>query len=315
MKNHSVRQRIHPIIRLILMVACVQLLIFLYCPAPQPVPIRLIPEASAPTVSVYNEDEQTMLSLPLEDYVARVTALEMPISFHKEALRTQAVAARSYVCRRLHAFGGSGCVRHPEADVCSSFSCCQAFLPMTLMPDDLFIRAAQDTAGEVVTYDGTIINALYHASSGGRTENSEAVFSAALPYLRAVDSPGEESYPQFVSEQFFSINELSCLLPIDKEAPLDKQMLLLESDASGRVILVRVGNTLYKGTELRQLLGLSSTRMRFTFSEDGVSILTIGSGHGVGLSQTGADAMACKGASYREILCWYYTGCRIETLY
>lgn len=276
-------------------------------------PLALVPQPEETLLTVYDVSASSVRSIALEEYIRYVVAAEMPASYHAEALRAQAVASRSYTVFRLRSRGGTGCVSHPEADVCTDSACCQACLPLGQADsiDPSVSAAVAATRGQILVCNGSVINALYHASSGGRTENVESVFSQALPYLRSVDSPGEESYPQYASERRFTRQELSALFPLNAEKPLSEQLSVLDADSTGRAITIQAGEKQYPAASFRRLLGLASTWMSFSFEKDAVCIATRGYGHGVGMSQTGADAMAARGAQYQDILSWYYTGCEL----
>ena len=179
-------------------------------------------------------------------------------------------------------------------------------------------RAAESTAGEVLMFRGHLIRALYHACAGGHTENAENVYSSAIAYLRGVSSPGEEEYPQYsytTEIPMAAIQEALAdredVLLLDELAPED-QLEVIERSETGRVTRIRVGLTALTGTEFRRALGLRSTNFEMEFSGKTVIFRTIGYGHGVGMSQTGADAMAARGAGYEEILAWYYTGAELK---
>lgn len=279
-------------------------------------------------VTVYDISADVTERVPLEVYVGGVVAAEMPSEYHEEALKAQAVAARTFVLFKSSANGGSGCVRHPGADVCSSASCCQGYLTEAQARERLGTRAeaameagrraAEATAGEVLMFRGHLIRALYHACAGGYTENAENVYSSAIAYLRSVSSPGEEEYPQYsdtteipmaaIQEALADRDDVLLLDELDPEDQLE----VIERSETGRVTRIRVGLTALTGTEFRRALGLRSTNFEMEFSGKTVIFKTIGYGHGVGMSQTGADAMAARGARYDEILAWYYTGAELE---
>lgn len=296
------------------MLCAASALLLLDAERPLPAPLLpLSPASDRQSLSVYLTQESCVRVMSLDDYLCRAVAAEMPASFHSEALKAQAIAARSYVCFRLTENGGSGCASHPEADVCTSAACCQAY---SFEPsiDRRISEAVFATSGEAVAYDGSVINALYHACSGGQTARAESVFSEALPYLRSVQSPGEENYPQFASESIFSFEQLCELLPLDASKPIPDQLAILETDESGRAARVQAGQSILSGTQFRKALSLPSTRISLSFSEGKLTVLSSGFGHGVGLSQTGADAMARNGSDYRTILLWYYADCEIIRL-
>lgn len=297
---------------------------------------RWLPEASAETrvvnltLSVWDPELQAARAILLEDYVAGVVAAEMPAGYHPEALACQAVAARTFAIRQCRELGGSGCKRHPGCDVCMDSACCQGYLtpaaqrdkwPGEYSPMAARVESAvRVTAGQILTYDGLPIEALYHASSGGMTEDAAEVFSASRPYLVSVDSPGEEGYAGYVTQATFSLSEAAALLTEAfpgcgvTAADLPHQLELRASTASGRVNTVAVGSALASGTELRQALRLRSTLFTWDFGEDSVTFQIRGYGHGVGMSQAGAQAMAAAGEAYADILAHYYPGTHLSLL-
>jgi stage II sporulation protein D len=268
-------------------------------------------------IMVYDTKAEALVSMPLERYVERALAAEMPASYGLEALKAQAVAART------RAVAGH-CARYPEANVCTDSTCCQAYL------DDagqrakwglsypLFRakleRAVVDSAGKIITYNGSPILVLYHAISGGRTEDVELVFSERLPYLRGVDSPGEEFGSKYkgqvvvTREQFVkTINEALPKAALNVGG-LESQTEILRRSESDRVLDIRIGGANTDGRRMRGLFGLNSANFTITFTPKDAVFDTIGYGHGVGMSQVGAEAMARGGADYLKILTHYYTG-------
>lgn len=271
-------------------------------------------------IPVYDADANALVWWSLEAYVAGVVAAEMPASYQLEALKAQAVAART---RALSGF----CVQHPEAKVCTDPLCCQAYLGaedrLALwgaeepVYEEKVRRAAQETAGEILEYDGEPILVLYHAVSGGRTEDVELVYGQSLPYLRGVESAGEEHASRFETVQIFSrerfaqaVNDAYPKAKLEA-SKLEDQVSVEARSASGRVIGMRVGGAYIDGRDLRKALGLNSTQFELTFEDDQVIASQRGYGHGVGMSQAGAEAMARTGASYADILHHYYTGVQI----
>ncbi len=282
------------------------------------------PDASAVMLNVYDHREKKTVEVPLETYLVGVVAAEMPVSFHPEALKAQAVAARTYTLfKRAH----GGCKRH-GTDVCTDSSCCQAFLSDDRMRqkwggayEDNFARvksAVKDTGGEVLVYGGELVEALYHSSSGGRTENAEDAFSAAKPYLVSVMSTNESgtnnlSETVSVSRADFT-ERVNAHFSSAKlaEKSLDTQIEVQKTSKSGRVLLVKLGGATATGRELRSLFGLNSTLFTLAVEKNGVRFDVRGYGHGVGMSQTGANGMGLGGRSYREILQYYYTGVSVR---
>lgn len=269
------------------------------------------------------DKQQGAFQMELEDYVFHVLAGEMPASYEQEALKAQAVAARTFV---LHAITeGSSC--KSGCTVCTDYGCCQAFASDAELQKiwgekyeayrSKLMSAVEQTKGEVIVSDGKVISALYHASSGGRTEDCEAVFAVALPYLVSVESEGEEEFSQFSSEKRFDFAQLCQVVnsayPDAKLTEPNKQIDIWARTDSGRVKLVQLGETVISGQQLRTLLQLRSTNFTFKFEDETVIITCLGFGHGVGMSQCGADAMAKQGAGYEQILKHYYTGTELIT--
>jgi stage II sporulation protein D len=268
--------------------------------------------------------------MPLEEYVVGVVAAEMPSSFEMEALKAQAVAARTLAAKKMRSKGGRGCTKYKGADVCSQFNHCQAWIPESQQRKnwgDKFeeninrIRqAVQETRGYIMTYEGQPIEVFFYSTSNGKTEDVAEVFSASLPYYKVVESPGEEGAPRYKETFSFTYDEFIKIFHSKytnsglSASKLDKQIKILSWTDSGRVRELMVGNTKIKATEFRTLYNLNSTDFSFRFEQGKVYIDTIGYGHGVGMSQIGANAMAKEGKDYREILKHYYRGVEIEIL-
>ncbi len=271
-----------------------------------------------PLVTVYDDSQKSTFTVNMEDYLVGVIAAEMPASFDIEALKAQAVAARTYTARRLKEYGGSGCAT--GCDICTDSGCCQAWTnPAGFAGTDKYDKiceAVYSTAGEVAVYDGELIEALFHSTAGGYTENSENVFSTALPYLKSVYSD-ETSAPRYESTVTISRSQFArklnsafdCELTADS---VDSKVSVSQRYDSGRVQMLSAGGKTVTGREFRSLFGLDSTNITIEFGKDDVRIHTRGFGHGVGMSQTGADAKAKEGSSYIEILKYYYTGISLE---
>ena len=262
------------------------------------------------SISLYDRASGKTEEMPLEESLIGVVGAEMPASFPLEALKAQAVAARTYAVRHMTAFGGSGC---SGADICTDSGCCQSYRsPEQLKKKfggdarqymDKLRQAVYETEGEYAAYKGEPIEALYHSSAGGRTEDAQNVFSAALPYLVGVDSPGEETAGKYAAEVTVSLGEFTNR--VNKKWPAAK----LKKNRLGEQ--VKVVSRYDSGRELRRLFDLNSANFTLSIGEK-VTIRTKGYGHGVGMSQYGARAMALEGAGYEEILKHYYTGVEIE---
>lgn len=271
-------------------------------------------EEDAVYISVLMAPDQ-VVSMELETYLVGVVLAEMPASFEVEALKAQAVVARTYALR-----AHQGKRKHQEGSVCVESACCQAFrdpedyLANGGTPDNLerVRQAVYRTEGEILLYQGELIEATYFSCSGGRTEDAVAVWGTEIPYLQAVESPGEEDATYFTDEMTLSKSQLAEILDIplpENNATLFQNMTYTDG---GGVATLRIGETIYTGTQIRKLLGLRSTAFKVTVSGDSVTFQTRGYGHRVGMSQYGADAMALAGNDYTQILAHYYQGTTLQ---
>ena len=263
----------------------------------------------------------TLTEMSMADYLQGVVRAEMPASFAPEALKAQAVAARTYVRYQME---NGGRPAHPEADVCGDSACCQAYLSEEEAAANWGDRAAEyeakveqavaDTDGECVLYEGRPILAAFHSSSAGTTQDAASVWSGSLPYLQSVTSPeNEDTGPDYNSTARFSAAGLKETL----QAALPEASLTgdpstwftnIQQQPNGTVTSLTVGGVAVKGSELRTILGLRSACFTISFDGDEVAFSVTGYGHGVGMSQYGANVLAADGMDYREILGWYYTG-------
>ena len=281
-------------------------------------------------IGIYDHKNGEVTQMDLEDYVLCVIAGEMPLSSDIEALKAQAVAARSYIAYQMRALGGSGCSQHPDADVCTQSNHCMAYRSIQTLKDSwgssyednyMKLKAAVDqTRGLIMVYQGEPIHALFHAVSGGMTEDVQSVFSMDLSYLKAVDSPGEEGANRYFTQIPYTYKELAQAL--NKAFPeaklsadkLKSQIAIISRSESGRIEEIKLGAVKTTGTKLRAALGLNSTNVTFDFAKGAVVLSVTGFGHGVGLSQAGAQAMAQSGSSYEAILLHYYQGVQLTPI-
>ena len=283
-------------------------------------------DALSPTRAAEPGDESVELTvknrsgnlqqITLEDYLVGVVLAEMPADFESEALKAQAVVARTYTRRRMA--GG----KHTGAAVCMDPGCCQGFrAPADYLDEggkqtavDKVRSAVKSTDGQVLHYDGSLIDATYFSCSGGSTEDAVAVWGQDVPYLRAVDSPGEEDAPRFTDSVSFTTSEFAGKLGLsDQGDPASWFGAVRYTEGGGVDTMVIRGKT-FTGPRLRSALGLRSTA--FSVSVDGktITVTTRGFGHRVGMSQYGAQAMAQTGSSCAEILAHYYTGAELVRL-
>lgn len=256
-------------------------------------------------------DEGQIEEMDLDTYLVSVVLGEMPADFATEALKAQAVVARTYTLKRA-----TGNLKHPDAAVCTSFACCQAYrTPEEFLASggtkeqlDKVKNAVDSTGGMVLYYCGELIDATYFSSSGGRTEDAAAVWGADIPYLRSVESPGEEVFVELTHSVEMNIEEFSSKLGLDRaEFSIGKT----QYTAGGGVEKIEIGGKEFSGVQFRQILGLKSTAFSLERCGNTVVITTKGFGHRVGMSQYGAEAMAVGGSNFREILSHYYPGTNI----
>lgn len=250
--------------------------------------------------------DEKVISMPLEEYIVGVVYAEMPASFEEDALKAQAVAARTYALRRKETK-----IKHSGYDVCVDPSCCQAYR----MPDDSseevasiakIRRAVTDTNGEVLLYGGNLIEATYFSCSGGLTEDAVAVWGEEIPYLQSVNSPGEEGSKHYVESVSFTLKEFEERTGVSFTGPSNGWFTDMTRTNGGGVDKVTICGKVFEGKELRNMLALKSTAFSISAIGDSVVISTKGFGHRVGLSQYGADAMAVAGSDYKDILSHYY---------
>ncbi len=251
------------------------------------------------TVSVLDKNSGNVITMPIEDYVVCVLAAEMPLSFDMQALMAQAVAVRSYTVRC--ALYGS---KHENADVCSDYRCCQAFFNPNDISFDISkaYEAVKATKGIVAVYDGMPILAAYHASSCGMTKSSEEVWGGKLDYLVPVFAPEDKSVSAktavYDKKRIKSVFEANGLYGNTE----------FFSDGDGLCVCVKSESKSLDAKAIQRLFGLRSDTFSVTEDSDSCTFTTYGFGHGVGMSQYGADALGKKGYSFYEILKHYYTG-------
>jgi stage II sporulation protein D len=278
-------------------------------------------------VTVFRHASGKTVTLDLEDYVAGVVAGEMPATFELEALKAQAVAARTYALSKMKRAEESGnSADHPSAPLCDDTHC-QVYRDeaelLKLKGQDWMedgwvkiLEAVSATSGEVMYYDGILVEQpLFHSASGGKTENSEDVFASALPYLRSVDSLYEGAAPY--QNETISISLTSFIEKVGEaygaSSINSNSVKILSRSEGGRVEEINVGDKVLTGRNLRDLFGLRSANFTFAFDgNENILFTTDGYGHGVGMSQWGANGMAQASFGYEEILEHYYTGVTIE---
>ncbi|MDE6454383.1 MAG: stage II sporulation protein D [Dysosmobacter sp.] len=269
-------------------------------------------------------DGEEVLEMDLGTYLVGVVRAEMPASFEQEALKAQAVAARTYTLYKLQSSGNHG----EAADICTDHTCCQAYAGEDAARanwgeqagayEAKVEAAVRETDGETVLYGGVPILAVFHSSSAGLTRAAGEVWVNDLPYLQAVDSPEPgDRIPNYYSRVEFTAEELKAKLQTafpgaDLSGGMEGWLKDPAADSAGSVDTLSVGGMTAKGTQVRSALGLRSACFTWEAQEGKMVFFVTGYGHGVGLSQYGAGAMAAAGADYREILTHYYTGVTVE---
>ena len=276
----------------------------------------VLPENDGCFIPVLCQEDRVVF-MDLDTYVVGVVLAEMPADFELEALKAQAVVARTYALKRQEE--GS---RHPQGAVCIDPGCCQSYrsaedyLQAGGAKDsvDKVSGAVKATSGQVLTYQGALVEATYFSCSGGKTEDAAAVWGADVPYLQSVVSSGEEDSPKYAKTVHLDKEELSALLGIELQGKPSSWLGTATYTQGGGVATMVISEQSFTGIQLRSLLGLNSTQFVVTADAQGLNITTFGHGHRVGMSQYGADAMAVSGCSYDEILLYYYQGTRIDKI-
>ncbi|MDD2212274.1 MAG: stage II sporulation protein D [Clostridia bacterium] len=277
-------------------------------------------------VKVWEKETGKLLEIGLEAYILGVVAAEMPASFPLEALKAQAVAARTYAVQHLQVPDPRVKALHPEANLSSDPAVNQAWISTAEMKKrwgkwhyaahrEKIRQAVEETKGQVLLYKGQLIDPVYHASCGGkRTENSGEVWKFDVPYLRGVPCTGHQDRHHSTA-LFFTLKTCDALLdtnltalPASKFRQDQKVFQIKEKSVTGRVKVMTIGGKAFSGTELRTHLNLPSTRFTCEKGKNGLNFISNGYGHGVGMCQYGAADLAAAGKDYKEILRHYYTG-------
>lgn len=264
-------------------------------------------------VRVYRENTDSVDTVPIEEYVVGVLAGEMPVEFELEALKAQAVAARSYVMRQMERNINNG------YDVVDSVTN-QVYLDeqylMTVWKNaytdniNKIKMAVLQTKGEYLSYDGKVADALFFSTSPGVTENSEEVFSSKEPYLRSVESKWDSISPSYTSQKTYTLNEFYSKLGLSYSSVLN--IKIISTTQTGRIQKISINGKEFTGSTVCSKLSLKSTFFEIKQDGNNVIINNKGYGHGVGMSQYGAQGMAKEGYKYDEILKHYYTDIEIK---
>jgi len=270
---------------------------------------------SSPKIRVMRSDKKIVEEIPIEQYIVGVLAGEMPISFDIEALKAQAVASRSYAKKRMIYN------KNKDYDVIDTTTN-QVYLDNEELKEawgknyeknyKKIIEAVSATLGEYVTYDGEVIDAFFFSTSTGITENSENVFSESLPYLKSVSSTWDSISPVYRVTKTFKLKEFYEKLKIKYSNNLE--IKYLSKTKTDKVKKISINNVEFAGGDIVDIFKLKSSYFTLKQEGDKIIITTKGYGHGVGMSQYGAYAMALQGYNYKEILKYYYQGVEIEKI-
>ncbi|MDR6225535.1 stage II sporulation protein D [Desmospora profundinema] len=290
--------------------------------------------SEGPDVKVYLTEEKKVVDVPLEAYIRGVVAAEMPAEFHTEALKAQALAARTYIVDRLErgnfsdmkTWGETAASAHVsdtvqhqvyETDEQLQEKWKEQFEPFSKKVDE----AVRSTQGQVILFEGEPIYAAFFSTSNGHTENAEDYFEKSYPYLKSVDSSWDLQSPKFADEKKVSV---SAFLEKLKEKT-GKEVAISASSGNGwmevknrtqgeRVATVQIGDQEFTGREVREALDLASSDFEWSLEGDAIIFRTKGYGHGVGMSQWGANLMAEEGKEAEEIIRHYYQGVEIDSV-
>ena len=264
-------------------------------------------------INVKNAKTNNIDRLLLEEYVVGVVAAEMPASFNEEALKAQAIASRTYAVYKMQN-------SNSDYDVITDVSN-QRYITIEEMKDkwkddfqkyyDKVLDAVNKTKGMVMLYNDKIVEAYYFAMSNGYTEDVSLVFSEKLDYLKSVESGYDKLQKNFKVTIEFSKEEVCNKLNINCSNLLFGN---INRSNTGRVNTIYINEIEYRGTEIRKKLGLRSTDFTIEEKDNKIYITTKGYGHGVGMSQYGANGLALNGYNYEEILKYFYQNIKITTI-
>ena len=276
-------------------------------------------KTSSQMINVYNTETEKLMQLEMETYIAGVVAAEMPASFELDALKAQAVAARTFALKRMNVPNSNVKALHSDAQISTSPTTCQAWISDDEQRErwgkdytkwhQKIIQAVTETAGEVLCYDGVLIDPVYHAScGGGATESAEYVWGNAKPYLVSVpcNHPADQH-----SGVTMAISQAELMEKLDLQSNA-VNVIAEERTPSNRLKTMLVGDNTIRGSELRNALGLKSTLIDWLIIGDQMIVTTNGYGHGAGMCQNGANYYAQLGYNYQQILQHYYRGAVVQ---
>ncbi|MFJ5766000.1 stage II sporulation protein D [Lysinibacillus sp. NPDC093210] len=273
------------------------------------------PQTTEKACEIFIEVEGQQEKIPLETYIVGVVAAEMPVSFNKEALKAQAIAARTYALKTTN-YGKNTIAPTVARQVYYNKEQRKANWTSNFPGNEKkIVEAITETQGQVLLYDNELITAMFHSTSNGKTESAYGYSGNDLPYLQSVTSISDQASPKFATIEEWTLAEWNALWQIKWQATDFSRIQLFLND-SGRVERLQMGKNVWSGREVRTLLQLPSTDFKISYSRDTgkVQVATKGYGHGVGMSQYGANAMAGEGKTAAEILHYYYQQVEIKKI-
>lgn len=276
--------------------------------------------AASDKFKVLNSDTGEITEIKAEDYIFGVVAAEMPALYSEEALKAQAVAAYTYACRRRAENSAK------TYDITTDYTTDQSYISSDALKEkwgentdkytEKIRSAVESVSGYMVTYEGSPALTVYHAISAGRTETAENVWGCSYPYLCAVDSPGDKLSPDYISALTISRDELASKLggAVSFTGEPSEYFGKTEKTDSGMVKEILICGESVRGAKIRSLLNLRSSFFDVQYSDGSFTFTVYGYGHGVGMSQNGANYMAKQGSDFKEILTTYYPGCKVQKI-
>jgi stage II sporulation protein D len=273
-------------------------------------------------ITVYRSESKKVVTYPIEDYIVGVVSAEMPADFEVEALKAQAMAARTYIVRRI--------AQKDFADVPEGAYVTDTIRHQVFLDDkqchsawgkdydwkmNRVKQAVVETQGRILTYDGKPIDATFFSISNGYTENSEDYWGQKIPYLRSVQVPWDKQSPKYEAKTEIPLSEVEKKLGVKVSTTVSSPSSwakVLDQTSGNRVAKMKIGDKVYTGREIREKLGLASSSFEWQVQNGKVLITTFGSGHGVGMSQWGANGMAQQGKKADDIVKYFYQGIAID---
>lgn len=267
-------------------------------------------KSSGIIINLYRKNG-SVVSMELDEYLVGVVGAEMPASFNIEALKAQAIVARTYTLKTINS-GKKLSDDNSTQNYKSNEELKNTWGSSYNTYYNKVRSAVIDTKEIVIKYNGSLIDALYHSTSNGYTEDASNVWKNSVPYLKSVSSEYDTTNKNFIYNKFISYQDLSNKLGIP--VSYSSNIEISEKTNSGRVKYLNIDGNIFNGVNVRTILELRSTDFVFEKQETGINIITKGYGHGVGMSQYGANGMANNGYSYKDIILHYYTGVYLDAI-